>query len=160
MPNNDSSTSRPWQLGRRSPSSAYPLAIAKVGLGPGPKRQQGFSLLEILVAFSIMAISLGILLQIFSSGVNTAVIAEEYTVATQIAEGLMATTGVETPLTVGDREGVEEDKYRWRVSISELAPLPDVEQSEAVLLNVNVTVQWGSAARQIELNTIKAGTSS
>ena len=44
-------------------------------------KQKGFSLLEILIAFSILAISLGILLKIFSAGINTAVVAEDYTVA-------------------------------------------------------------------------------
>ena len=44
-------------------------------------KQQGFSLLEILIAFSILALSLGILLKIFAAGVNTAMIAENYTAA-------------------------------------------------------------------------------
>ncbi|MGZ8224716.1 MAG: type IV pilus modification PilV family protein, partial [Methylobacter sp.] len=49
-------------------------------------KQAGFSLLEILIAFTILAFSLSILLNIFSTGANTAVVAEEYTAAVQIAE--------------------------------------------------------------------------
>lgn len=60
--------------------------------------ERGFSLLEILIAFSILAVSLGILLKIFSTGVTTARVADDYTNAVQIANNLIAKTGVETPL--------------------------------------------------------------
>ena len=74
-------------------------------------KQKGFSLLEILIAFSILAISLGILLKIFSAGINTAVVSEDYTAAVQIAESLMAKTGLESPLQAGEDSGTENDKY-------------------------------------------------
>ncbi len=119
---------------------------------------KGFSLLEVLVAFSIMAISLGILLKIFSSGVNMAIVAEEYTVATQIAESLMAKTGIETPLVIGEISGTEVDKYDWRVTINEAPPLLD-EAPQTMLMDVTVTVRWGDDenGRMLELNTLKTG---
>ncbi|MFW5444083.1 MAG: prepilin-type N-terminal cleavage/methylation domain-containing protein [Methylococcaceae bacterium] len=119
---------------------------------------KGFSLLEILVAFSIMAVSLGIVLKIFSSGVNTAIIAEEYTMATQIAESLMAKTGIEEPLEEGEHRGTEADKYDWKVNVSML-PKPEIdEESPVKLLTVQVIVKWGDGnenQRTIELNTVK-----
>jgi len=121
-------------------------------------RQQGFSLLEILVAFSILAVSLGILLKIFSSGIHTAVIAENYTVATQIAESLMAKTGVETPLTEGEMSGVEDETYHWQVSIAQLSEPMVEEELMARLLVVQVIVKWGedeTNSRFIELNTVR-----
>jgi len=123
-------------------------------------RNKGFSLLEILVAFSILAISLGILLKIFSSGVNTAMIAEEYTVATQIAESLMAKTGIEEPLLVGENSGTEVEKYHWRVTV-ENSPNP-ADDEDTGLLAVQVIVQWGDDDRNrraIELKTVKTGPS-
>ena len=124
-------------------------------------KQQGFSLLEILIAFSILALSLGILLKIFSAGVNTAVVAEDYTAAVQIAESLMAKTGVETPLQANQASGMENEKYHWLVEVSPFEFNPenvDPTALTAVLFKVKVTVTWGDDNvndRQIELTTLK-----
>ncbi len=124
------------------------------------KKNQGFSLLEILVAFTIMAVSLGIMLNIFSSGVNTAIVAEDYIVATQLAESLMARAGVEEALEEGQRSGIEVEKYQWRVSVVETEAPEVEEQTELKLMNVSVEVSWDDGLQQdrtVELNTIKAG---
>jgi len=121
-------------------------------------KNKGFSLLEILVAFTIMAISLGIVLKIFSSGVNTAIISEDYIIATQIAESLMATTGVENALEIGERSGSEGDKYQWQVKITSNETFEVMDDSEIELLAVQVVVSWEENklnGRTVELNTIK-----
>ncbi|MFI3154678.1 MAG: type II secretion system protein [Methylococcaceae bacterium] len=126
-------------------------------------KQRGFSLLEILIAFSILALSLGILLKIFSAGVNTAGVAEEYTAAVQIAESLMAGTSVQAPLQAGETSGLENEKYHWRVSVSPFqfsAENLDVSTLSVVLFKVKVIVNWGDGNagtddRQVELITLK-----
>ena len=124
-------------------------------------KQQGFSLLEILIAFSILALSLGILLKIFSAGVNTALVAEDYSAAVQIAESLMAKTGVETPLQANQASGLENEKYHWLVEVSPFEFNPenvDTTAITAILFKVKVIVSWGddnTNDRQVELTTLK-----
>ncbi|MDO9270920.1 MAG: prepilin-type N-terminal cleavage/methylation domain-containing protein [Methylobacter sp.] len=125
-------------------------------------KQRGFSLLEILIAFSILALALGILLKIFSAGVNTAGVAGEYTAAVQVAESLMAQTGVEAPLQQGEATGLKNGKYHWRVSVSPFqftAENLDVTTIPVALFKVKVIVSWGddarAAGRQVELITLK-----
>jgi len=126
------------------------------------KKQRGFSLLEMIIAFSILAVSLGILLRIFSSGITTAQVADDYTNAVQIANNLLAKTGVEKPLKLGEELGEENDFYHWRVRVSQktfVSPELDLRGLPVELFNVNVLVWWGDDAktddRVLELNTVK-----
>ena len=124
-------------------------------------KQQGFALLEILIAFSILALSLGILLKIFSAGVNTAIIAENYSAAVELSESLMAKTGIETPLQTGQSTGLESNIYHWRIDISPFTPNADDIDTKtlmAELFKVKVTVNWAdghASDRQVELITLK-----
>ncbi len=127
-------------------------------------KQQGFSLLEILIAFAILAISLTILLKIFSAGTNTAIVAEEYTTAVQIAESLMTQVGVVTRIQPGETSGDENERYHWRIFITPYLPDPnlvDIKQLKLLMYQVVVTVSWsdgGNGERQLELSTLKLGT--
>lgn len=117
-----------------------------------------------------MAVALTIVLRIFGSGVNAAVVSEEYSIAVQIAESLMARVGVETPLEAGEMSGVEADLYEWQVRISPVikpqVPLQkfksqqeDTENTPSIqLFNVRVQVVWGDEEikqRSLVLNSLK-----
>lgn len=124
-------------------------------------KQHGFTLLEILVAFVIMAVSLSVLLKIFSSGINAAIVSEGYTTAVQIAESLLAETGTEIPLQPSYRSGVEADTYHWQVNIIPYEMSSNTHAAEAetsVLMRVEISVSWGDSQaypRSVELKTLK-----
>ncbi|ADE13631.1 general secretion pathway protein H [Nitrosococcus halophilus Nc 4] len=135
------------------------------------KRDRGFSLLEVLVAFAILGISLGVLLQIFSTGMRTTTLSEEYTRATSLAESKLATIGVETPYLEGIEEGQFDEKYAWRTTILPYEE-PEEEREKrlgegfddavnlpALPYTVKVEVFWetGGKERRVVLETLRLG---
>ena len=77
----------------------------------------GFSLLEVLVAFTLFAVALGVLMQIFSRGVNGASTADHYAKATMYAESRLAAIGLEETIKEGISSGKINDDYAWQVTI-------------------------------------------
>ena len=128
-------------------------------------KHRGFSLLEILVAFSILAISLGIILKIFSTGITSAQVTGDYTIAVQIAQNLLDKTGSESPLKLGEINGSENKLYQWRVTVAPkmfTSPELDLHDLPVALFDVTARVWWGgenkSDDRVVELHTLKLAT--
>ena len=119
---------------------------------------RGFSLIEVLVAFSIAAVSLGVLFQIYAKGATAAVVGGEYAQAIAIAESKLAEIGLSESLDAGDRNGSEIDKYHWQISVQDYEEdQPTDFVSRLSLKQVSVTISWHSRGklRSITLNTLK-----
>lgn len=121
-------------------------------------KQNGFSLLEILVAFSILAMALGVIYQIFGRGSQNIILANEYAHASIIAQSKLAVTGTDTSLSLNESEGTFNKKYRWSVSMK---PFDEYEKSDfsigVQLYKANAHVSWNSLGKEhvLEINTLK-----
>src|SRR5687768_4012142 len=102
-------------------------------------RQQGFSLLEILVAFSIMAFSLAALYQASGGSVRTLGDMDSHQKAALLAQSLLDAR--DTVPDSGWNETGESAGLHWRVSS---APYPtNVTDPKAVPLHrVQITIGW------------------
>ena len=122
---------------------------------------RGMTLIEVLVAFVILALAMGVILQIFSGGMRNARLAEGYSRAVFLAESRLASVGLEQALAVGEVSGQVNPDLRWRVNIS---PLDDGGASGQLampmqLYQVRVTVSWidEGRQRQIEFGSLRLG---
>lgn len=122
-------------------------------------RQAGFSLLETLVAFSILALCLGVLLRIFGGGGRLAGLSDDRARAIIVAESLLAGVGVQTPLQPGESGGEVDGRYRWTLRVSPYVPpgepLPDQLQFKPFW--VELSVDWGEGGefRSFTLGTLR-----
>ena len=126
----------------------------------GVPRQGGFSLIEILVAFSIMALSLGVLLRIFAGGGHIAATADEYSRAILTAESMMASVGVDLPLRPGVQSGELADGYRWDLNVTPYPFDPALLGGQNLGFKpywVELTVEWGdeSDPRAFNLTSLR-----
>ncbi|MBF0460603.1 MAG: prepilin-type N-terminal cleavage/methylation domain-containing protein [Magnetococcales bacterium] len=124
------------------------------------RNDHGFTLVEILISFSIMTIAMLVLFQGFSTNLQNVETAVNYREAIHIAESRLAVVGFEVPLVEGEYSG-DMKQFQWHLRIAPREseePLP--EKQSFVLFQVDVTVQWidpGQKEQSVSLTTVRLG---
>jgi prepilin-type N-terminal cleavage/methylation domain-containing protein len=84
---------------------------------PRPSDESGFTLLEVLVAFAVLAVMIVPILQVFGGGLGTTETARAYSTAALLARSKLAEVGAGEALDEGETTGTFES-YQWRRTIS------------------------------------------
>lgn len=123
------------------------------------RHNSGYTLVEVLVAFVILALALTVLLRIFSGGVRNVAVSSDYARAVLIAESRLASAGIEGVLSPGETSGIEDERFEWTQSVHEYTPSFYYKASvqKVPAYYVTVSVQWPHATgtRSIDVSTVR-----
>ena len=136
----------------------------RIGLA---RRSPGFALLEVLVAFAIAALALGVFCQAALGGLRAAQQAGRYEVALSHARSRLAAIGHGVALTAGTQQGDDGGGFTWHAQIAPVAFAPIARGEEAAtqrgprvaLYAVDIAISWhdGQRNRDVRLTTQRVG---
>ncbi|NLD15334.1 MAG: type II secretion system protein [Gammaproteobacteria bacterium] len=124
--------------------------------------QQGFTLLEVLVAFLLAALFLTVILSGFANGISSWKRTDNLAQAAMIAQSRLAEVGVLMPVAEGEHSGVTADDrvdFRWQVRMRPLQWefASSLLDHGRVMYRVEVEVFWPSerGERSYRLETLR-----
>jgi general secretion pathway protein I len=128
------------------------------------RRNNGFTLVEILVAFAILGLASGALMTGFGASLERAALAANARRAALAASSVLELIGTEYPLQPGEETG-EDRNLRFTITISPYddgAPPPSDEENirpplVPYAIAVHATTGRGAAAQSVDLSTIRLG---
>lgn len=134
------------------------------------KHARGFTLLEVLLAFVILAVAMGMLMAMLSRGLGQVRRAQDESEAAMYAQSLLDSTGVLESLQEGQREGAwAGGRYRYRLDVravedpSPKAPSvpgaqPPAPLAAPQLFRLDLAVSWGAdeSVRELHFITLRA----
>jgi general secretion pathway protein I len=129
-------------------------------------RQEGFTLIEVLVAVMVLAISLVVIMQLFSGGLKSNRISGDYLYGIFHAREKMEELLLTQEWAPAELSGDFEDGYRWTAIIEEVvdeaadevnardnaAPVPKLPVS-TMMIRLNVTWNNGDREKRFEIIT-------
>jgi len=117
---------------------------------------RGFTLIEILIAFAILAVALAALLRAFSSGLQATTKAERYGAAVLLARSVLERVGSEIAIQPGEQSGHGEDGTVWSLHIEPLEVRRAANERASPFLPYEVAVTvTGPRQEPITLTTLR-----
>jgi len=125
----------------------------------GPRSSRGFTLLEVMLAFVVFALSFATVLEIMAGSMRSVRRATEDTDVALFAQSIIDLVGTEIPLEEGGFNGVGLDRYNWNLGIylyaesdENLHTLELAEMSGIELYKIDLDIDWVSGQRQRDLH--------
>jgi len=119
------------------------------------KQARGFTLLEILVAFVMLALVGGALLQLFQGGLRNIGSSADISHAALLARSKLAELQAIKTLSAGSQSGQFSDGYRWKLDLSPYTQEDGINLPESNLhaLSATLDIEW-EQDRRYRINTL------
>jgi general secretion pathway protein I len=130
------------------------------------RRESGFTLIEVVVAFVLLALVLSVSFEIFSTGMARASDLDDRARALVVAQSRLAAAGAEEAIKEGVASGETEDRrFQWTTTVrraEDVAIAPDgtYPTGAYALYRVDVHIAWRGAdsrAHALDLATLSVG---
>ncbi len=120
------------------------------------KAQRGFTLLEILVALTLLAVFFGALFRVFAGGLAVTRSGETQSYAVLLAQSKLAEISADHRLGPGshfgefESRGPESSRYRWRAELVRYSgdELGRADRGELVPYRVDLEISWQADFKQ------------
>jgi general secretion pathway protein I len=136
------------------------------------KRARGFTLLEVLLAFVILAVAMGLLMSMLSRGLGQVRRAQDESEAAMYAQSLLDSVGILDTLKEGQTDGDwASGRYHYQLLVREVEdptpkPLavpgapPPAAIAPPQLFRLDLSVAWGAeeSRRELHFSTLRART--
>lgn len=143
----------------------FPFAARR---SPRVARAQGFSLLEVVAAVLLLALTFASLMRVAGSSLNLTARSAERSEAAMWARSLLDSAFVLEPIHAGRSSGRFDERYRWQLSVQPFqlaasAPAPGpqsvVPPSPLKLYRLDLDVLWSSAGHHYSarFSTLRVG---
>jgi prepilin-type N-terminal cleavage/methylation domain-containing protein len=149
---------------RRQPNCSCRVPGSSQILFPGQPTPQvdflcsrhGFTLLEVLVSLSIVAIAVTVVFQLFSAGLRAIAASEDYAAAVVKAEAKMREVLDSDDLPETSWSEATPDGYRMDLSVTDVLK-EKTKNLQVRLMEVNLTTSWfkGTKVKMVALRTMK-----
>lgn len=136
---------------------------ARYRFGADPSSQRGYTLIEVLVAFAVLAAALTVLLGILTGASRQVRWADQAGRAALHAQSLLDQTGIGEPLQPGQREGgFEAGRYHWTLAVEPwrdpaIPPEAALDPGAARLMRLQLDVRWGDGGprERLQLQSLR-----
>ena len=122
----------------------------------GGSRMRGFTLLEVVIAFAILGLSLAVLYGAFQTALSRSRRDAQLSEATLLAQSLLARAGTELTIEQSGQDG-EWSGYRYLLTQEAVAASSLQPTITLPTRRLTVRVSWitGSGTHEIEISTLK-----
>jgi len=134
----------------------------KQGCLPPPhyNNLHGFTLIEVLVSVVVLTVALVVVMELFSGGLKSGRISQEYVRAVYLAREKMEEILTAQQLAPGSEKGEFRGGYTWEVEISAIDEEPNGTPVNKTygLFRIDLKISWldGKKRRQYSLSTLQS----